>query len=88
MLEETGLTINDLKVGPWRNDIFHDENKHYITLYLISKFETGEPKVLEPDKCAEWIWMKLSEIPKPQFKPLENLLLDGFNTEKLLSYFK
>jgi 8-oxo-dGTP diphosphatase len=87
VLEETGLVIKDIRVGPWTNDIFHETNKHYITLFMIAKYETGEPQVREPDKCLEWKWRNLSDIPKPLFKPLENLLTSGFNTEKLLSYF-
>ena len=86
ILEETGLIINNLKIGPYTNDIFMETNKHYITLFLIAKYENGDPQVLEPDKCCEWKWVQLNEIPEPKFKPLETLLKNGFNTEKLLSF--
>jgi 8-oxo-dGTP diphosphatase len=88
VLEETGLIINEIKIGPWTNDFFHELDRQYITLFLIAKYDGGNPVVLEPDKCSEWKWLKLSEIPRPLFKALDNLLENGFNTEKLLSFFK
>ena len=55
---------------------------------MFAKYEYGVPEVLEPDKCHEWKWVKLSDIPKPQFRPLESLLATGFDDESILSYFK
>jgi len=71
--EETGLEITNLWYGPYTNDIFVDEEKHYITVFVIADCEQGNPEVIEPDKCEEWKWFKWHELPEPLFLPIENL---------------
>lgn len=78
-LEETGLTIEDIKMGTFTNDIFDKENKHYVTLYAISKSNIGEARVMEPDKCEEWKWFEWNNLPKPLFIPIQNLLKQNYN---------
>lgn len=73
-LEETGLTICRLRSGPYTNDIFHKEGKHYITLYILADCEAGEASLLEPEKCSEWRWFSRDELPAPLFLPLRNLI--------------
>jgi len=50
-MEETGLVVGELKTGPHTNDFFPNEDKHYITLFMIAKYKTGEPINTEPEKC-------------------------------------
>ncbi|MFA0153647.1 NUDIX domain-containing protein, partial [Vibrio sp. 10N.261.46.C10] len=57
-------------------DIFEKENKHYITLFVVASDASGEPQITEPDKCKQWKWFKLDELPEPLFLPLTNLLSD------------
>ncbi len=71
--EETGLVITKLMQGPYSNDIFTAEKKHYITIFVIAHSQKGKPKVLEPDKCEEWQWFKWHELPEPLFLPTANL---------------
>ena len=35
-----------------------------------NEFE-GKCKVMEPEKCEEWIWCDINEIPSPQFDASE-----------------
>ncbi len=79
VLEETGLKIKNLRLGPYTNDFFQEENRHFITLYVIAEKHPGEPQVLEPDKCDSWEWFDWDELPEPRFLPLKNLLRSGFN---------
>lgn len=72
--EETGLKIKNTKLGPYTNDFFKKENKHYITLFVIAESVQGIPKVLEPEKCEIWQWFKWGDLPTPLFLPIENLL--------------
>jgi len=71
--EETGLELGALKFLTATNDIFIKENKHYITLYLRAE-TTGEPQLLEPEKCAGWQWFDPAHLPTPLFIPIINLL--------------
>ncbi|HEX2977662.1 MAG TPA: NUDIX hydrolase [Candidatus Babeliales bacterium] len=73
VLEETGLVIKEITAGPYTNDFFELEQKHYITLFMIGNYEGGEPKVLEPHKCEMWDWFDINELPKPLFLPMVNL---------------
>jgi 8-oxo-dGTP diphosphatase len=74
VMEETGLTINNIRKYTFTNDIMKEENKHYITCYLKADCDTGEPKIMEPNKCEEWNWFGWNELPSPLFIPLQNLL--------------
>lgn len=74
VLEETGLVIANIRRGPYTNDIFEIEHKHYITVYMIADYVSGVPELLEPEKCDAWQWFSGSCLPEPLFFPLQNLL--------------
>ncbi len=82
--EETGLKISNIRRGPYIEDFFLAENKHYITIIMIADYESGSPAVLEPDKCQEWGWFEWNNLPVPLFPTFANLTLVGIN---LQSYF-
>jgi 8-oxo-dGTP diphosphatase len=83
VMEETGLEINSLRKLGYTNDIFEAEGKHYVTLFIAASCEHGEPQLLEPDKCAQWQWCKVNELPEPLFLPLTNLIHETSILEKL-----
>jgi mutator protein MutT len=78
LFEETGLSIGNLRLGPYTNDIFEEENKHYVTLFVIADQTSGEARVKEPHKCECWAWFRWSEMPEPHFLPIVNLLKQKF----------
>lgn len=78
VLEETGLELGALSAAPYTSDVFADEAKHYITLFVVAQALHGEPQVCEPDKCARWVWCRWAELPAPLFAPLETLRRSGF----------
>lgn len=71
--EETGLEIENIRTGTFTNDLFADEGKHYVTLFMLADSLQGEPRVCEPDKCDTWAWFSTDALPRPLFLPLENL---------------
>lgn len=77
--EETGLRIGNLRRGPYTNDIFGEEGKHYVTLYVLADIEGGVLTLKEPDKCDHWDWFPWHHLPEPRFVPLANLLAQGFD---------
>jgi 8-oxo-dGTP diphosphatase len=79
LLEETGLVTNNFEKGKFTNSIFDKEDKHYITLFITTNWEEGEPEIKEPEKCEGWEWFEWENLPKPLFLPIENLLKEGFN---------
>lgn len=80
--EETGLEIEDIKKGPYTNDMFTKEEKHYITIFMLSKIKSGEAKVMEPEKCEKWEWFDWDNLPQNLFIPIKNLKETGFNPFK------
>lgn len=82
-MEETGIKIKNLRSGPYTNDLFEKEDKHYITLFIIADYESGEVRLMEPDKCEKWDWFEWDNLPQPLFLPVQNLLKLGFNPFRL-----
>jgi len=85
-LEETGLSLDVVQPGPWVNDIFTAEQKHYVTLFCIaeSKAGQGEPINTEPEKCEGGGWYDCEQLPQPLFQPLEDLIQKVGNIKNLI----
>jgi len=73
VLEETNLQISNLKFHAVTNDIFEEENKHYITIFMKCDFASGELQNMEPQKCEKWDWFSWDELPDKLFLPIRNL---------------
>ena len=77
--EETGIHIKNLRLGPFTNDIMKSDDKHYVTLYVVSEYDSGEPTIMEQEKCEAWDWFYWGNLPHPLFIPIQNLLKLHFN---------
>lgn len=73
VMEETGVSIKNIGFIALTNDVFSEEGKHYITICMRCDWESGEPKILEPDKFIELGWFTLDTLSNPLFLPLQNL---------------
>jgi len=72
--EETNLDISDIIIDSTiTNDIFHNDNIHYITLYVKCE-HSGDLKNLEKNKCSIIKWFDWKELPTPLFGPFKNYL--------------
>ena len=77
--EETGLALGTVREGPYTVDTFPAEGRHYVTLFAVATGAVGEPRVLEPAKCAGWEWHRWRALPGPLFAPLASLVARGFD---------
>ena len=77
VLEETGLSVKNITKLDFTNDIFIKEKKHYITLFVKADYEGGEPVLNEPNKCLQWRWCDITNLPSPLFTSLENYLANA-----------
>lgn len=41
--------------------------KHYCRIGLIAEWKSGDPKLLEPERCESWDWYDLNNLPSPLF---------------------
>ncbi|MGM7448278.1 nucleotide triphosphate diphosphatase NUDT15 [Idiomarina sp. ST20R2A10] len=78
VLEETGLELSSVRNGPFTNNVFQADNKHYVTIFALVEPLNGEAKTLEPDKCEGWDWFDWNELPQPLFPPLATLISQGY----------
>lgn len=69
VLEETGLTVENVH-KLWYGDYFCTEKDlHYVTLFLTAEV-CCDPELLrtvEPDKCEGWEWFDDKSLPAPLF---------------------
>lgn len=80
--EETGIEIKNVRFGTATNDIFEKESKHYITIFMVTDFASGEVEVMEPEKCERWEWFDWDNLPQSLFVPIQNLHKIKFNPFK------
>ncbi len=78
VFEETGLRVNNLKILGVTSDIFKKEDKHYITIWLLCRWERGKERITEPDKYIEQDWFDFKSLPKPLFLPWKQLFKSDF----------
>lgn len=79
VLEETGLVLQGIQHGPFTNDVFEADKKHYVTVFVLATPVGREAKLLEPDKCEGWAWFKWAALPEPLFPPMKTLLSQGYS---------
>ncbi len=79
VMEETGIKIKNLKFETFTNDVFVEDEKHYITLFVSCEYDCGELALKEPEKCEQWRWFLWEEIPEPLFLPVKNLKEKSYN---------
>jgi len=79
LAEEAGsdIIVRNLKLFAVTNDIF--ESSHYVTLFMRSDYVSGEPRVMEPDKCERWRWFMWKQLPSDLMLPIKNLIKLGYN---------
>lgn len=63
--EETSIKSDNLQFLHLVNEPRQDT--HYVHIDFLAKDWEGEPKVMEPEKFAEWDWFDLSNLPTPIF---------------------
>jgi 8-oxo-dGTP diphosphatase len=73
--EEVGFSDENLfpmypnQLVPYGNTVF-ENGKHFVTLYFVAPWKSGEPRRMEPEKCLEWRWVTLDNLPQPLFPAL------------------
>ena len=78
VMEEVGLKIKNIRFGAVTNNVFPEDKIHSITVWVLSDYESGEPKILVPDKISAMEWRDFGSLPQPLFKPWDELLSSEF----------
>ena len=88
VLEETELTISDIHYIGFTNDIFQEDDLHYITLWYVARPSTNKARITEPHKCLDQRWVTLDEMPTQLFLPTYNILNNTKARNALKEYLK
>ena len=78
-MEEAGLKLKNIQLVHFTNDVFHEKNKHYITLYALAEPEHPNAQVMEPHAMERWEWVDWNKMPEPVFLPILNLKKLGYH---------
>ena len=68
-LEEAGIEIENVRFVRLMNLKTYTP-KHYVDIGLAADWKSGEPKVMEPEKCEGWGWYDINNLPEPLFSTL------------------
>jgi len=60
--EEFNIDIEITEFLEVVDHIITKENQHWVSPTFIAKYIGGEPKIMEPDKCTAFKWVKLNKI--------------------------
>lgn len=76
--EEVGVQVSDLTFCTITNDIFEQEGKHYVTIWMEGRYVSGEARVNSAREMSAVGWFPWNTLPTPRFLPLDNLLASGY----------
>jgi len=71
--EELDITIKKPKVIAVTNNLktYRSEGLHYISIILLAETFSGQPKIMEPEKCSHFKWCNPNKLPQPHFDASE-----------------
>jgi len=80
ILEEINIEIKNLEFMSLANFILN-ENRQDILVSFSAEWESGDLKIMEPEKCDGWGWYDLEDLPSPLFYPTK-ITIDSYKTGK------
>ncbi len=71
--EEAGIEVKNVRFLLLTN-LKTYAPKHYVDVGLVAEWESGEPKVMEPEKLEGWSWYDMNNLPQPLFSTIPSYL--------------
>jgi len=78
--EEVGIEIRDVCFLCVSNIKQYDPD-HYVDVGFVAKWKSGEPTIMEPDRCDEIGWYDIDDLPEPISEWTRNYL-EAYKTQK------
>lgn len=64
MLEEFGIQIEVGKLLDVADHILREEGQHWVSPTYLCRITSGEPRIMEPDKCSDIGWFDVDTVPE------------------------
>jgi 8-oxo-dGTP diphosphatase len=82
--EETDLDVDGFELVSVADEMKYiaTDNKHYLNIGVKATYAGGEPKNMEPEKCQEWRWFDLDNLPEQMLEGTK-LALRNFIAKKI-----
>jgi len=77
MQEEYDIEIRVDELLDVVDHILPEESQHWVSPTYICRLISGEPRIMEPDKCAQIGWFSPDRIPEP-LSVISRINLDNF----------
>ena len=62
--EEAGINIDIWGYLPHTDHILKKDKQHWVAFNYLADIKSGEPKIMEPEKCDGIGWFSLKKLPK------------------------
>lgn len=82
--EEVNLDVDDFELISVADELRYikTDNKHYLNIGIKAVYGGGEPKLMESDKCREWRWVSLENLPERLLEGTE-LIIRNYKAGKI-----
>jgi len=82
--EETGIEVDELELISVAEEMRYIETdgKQFLNIGVKAKYKGGEPRIMEPEKCQEWCWFSLDNLPDKLLEGTE-LTIKNFKAKKI-----
>ncbi len=85
--EEIGVRVKILGLLGVADQVMAKEKQHWISSIFLCKIVSGQPKIMEPEKCEDLDWFELNKVKKlnlgvmmkQNLKILKNKFPEKFN---------
>lgn len=74
VMEEVGLELDEVGFLAITDDRFPESRRHYITIWMAGRVDSGEISILARDEIAELGWFDLGDLPEPLFTSFAHLV--------------
>ena len=80
-LEEAGpdLVFTEPRLWTVCNTLFPEEDRHYVVVFLLCDYVSGEAQIMEPEKAEKWEWFDWHTLPKPLIEGNRQLKIRGIS---------
>ena len=82
--EETDLDVEPVEIVSIADEMRYitTDDKHYLNIGVKALYQGGEPRLREPEKCLEWQWFDLNNLPDRMLEGTQ-FTLENFKAKRI-----